>query len=115
LSSYGFLGLVAFATAAEAQQPRTITAADYMRAAKFLAPNLNGMVVGGSVSPTWLLDDRRHRTRRSHARAMRGERDTVRRDRHHQRLHGWRPAPVPLRHIHPRSAKDSNISLPMTM
>ena len=47
LSSYGFLGLVALATAAGAQQPRTITAADYMRAARFLAPNLRGMVVGG--------------------------------------------------------------------
>ena len=58
LLSYGCLCLVAFATAAEAQQPRTIIAADYMRAASFLAPSLNGMVVGGSVSPTWLPDGR---------------------------------------------------------
>jgi dipeptidyl aminopeptidase/acylaminoacyl peptidase len=57
-SNYGFLGLIAFATAAGAQQPRTITAADYERAAGFLAPRLNGMVVGGSVSPTWLPDGR---------------------------------------------------------
>jgi dipeptidyl aminopeptidase/acylaminoacyl peptidase len=44
--------------AAGAQQPRTITAADYMRAARFLAPNLRDVVVGGSVSPTWLPDGR---------------------------------------------------------
>ena len=54
----GFFGLVAFALSANAQQPRTVTAADYLRAARFLAPNLDGMVVGGSVSPTWLRDGR---------------------------------------------------------
>ena len=54
----GFLGIVAVSVTAAAQQPRTITAADYMRAAKFLAPNLEGTVVGGSVSPTWLPDGR---------------------------------------------------------
>ena len=36
----------------------TVTAADYARAEKFLAPALNGLVVGGSVAPTWLADDR---------------------------------------------------------
>ncbi len=52
------LAIVAFAGSGSAQQSRTITAADYMRAAKFLAPNLNGMVVGGVVAPTWLRDGR---------------------------------------------------------
>ena len=48
----------AFATTAKAQQTRTVTAADYTRAAGFLAPNLNGMVVGGRVSPNWIPDGR---------------------------------------------------------
>ena len=54
----GILALVAVATSAAAQQSRTVTAADYMHAARFLAPNLNGMVVGGSVSPNWQPDGR---------------------------------------------------------
>jgi dipeptidyl aminopeptidase/acylaminoacyl peptidase len=54
-SRYWLLGVLAIGSSAAAQQ---ITAADYMRAARFLAPNLNGMVVGGSVSPTWLPDGR---------------------------------------------------------
>jgi len=37
---------------------RTITAADYARAEKFLAPTVNGLVVGGVVAPTWLPDGR---------------------------------------------------------
>src|SRR5262245_47095403 len=44
-----------------AQQPRTGTSADYARAEKMLAQNLNGLVVGGSVTPNWLApgaDDR---------------------------------------------------------
>jgi dipeptidyl aminopeptidase/acylaminoacyl peptidase len=42
---------------------RAVTAADYARAERFLAPALNGLVVGGSVTPTWIgrgggVDDR---------------------------------------------------------
>ena len=33
------------------QPPRAVTAADYARAEKFLAPSLTGLVVGGSVTP----------------------------------------------------------------
>ncbi|MEW5982361.1 MAG: DPP IV N-terminal domain-containing protein [Acidobacteriota bacterium] len=51
---------------AAAQQPggrgsqgqRPLTAADYARAERFLAPNLNGLVAGGSVEANWLPDDR---------------------------------------------------------
>jgi dipeptidyl-peptidase-4 len=35
-----------------------VTAADYARAEKFLAANLQGLVIGGSVTPNWLPDDR---------------------------------------------------------
>jgi hypothetical protein len=54
------LAAVAFAAAVPivAQQARPITAADYARAEKFLAPNLTGLVVGGNVSATFLPDDR---------------------------------------------------------
>ena len=41
-----------------AQQKRALTAADYDRAVKMLAPALNGLVVGDSVTPTWLPDGR---------------------------------------------------------
>ena len=42
-----------------AQQPtRVFTAADYDRAVRFLAPAVAGLVIGGSVNPTWLPDDR---------------------------------------------------------
>src|SRR5262245_17606193 len=40
------------------QQTRAVTAADYARAEKMLAQNLNGLVVGGNVSPNWLPDER---------------------------------------------------------
>src|SRR6476661_5436307 len=39
-------------------QRAAATAADYARAERFLAPNLAGLVVGGSVAPTWLPEDR---------------------------------------------------------
>jgi dipeptidyl aminopeptidase/acylaminoacyl peptidase len=40
-------------------QPRpALTAADYARAEKFLAANVQGLVVGGSVTPNWLPDGR---------------------------------------------------------
>jgi dipeptidyl aminopeptidase/acylaminoacyl peptidase len=38
--------------------PAAVTAADYARAEKFLAPAVTPLVVGGSVSATWLPDDR---------------------------------------------------------
>lgn len=38
--------------------PRPLTAADYARAERFLAPALTGMVVGGSVTANWLPDER---------------------------------------------------------
>src|SRR5262245_33968311 len=41
-----------------AQSRPSVTAADYARANKFLAPALNGLVVGGVVAPTWLPDER---------------------------------------------------------
>jgi dipeptidyl aminopeptidase/acylaminoacyl peptidase len=40
-----------------AQRP-VVTAADYARAESFLAPSLQGLVVGGVVTPTWLPDER---------------------------------------------------------
>ncbi len=41
-----------------ADPPAGPTAADYARAEKFLAPNLASLVVGGSVAPNWLPDER---------------------------------------------------------
>jgi dipeptidyl aminopeptidase/acylaminoacyl peptidase len=43
---------------AVAQEKRVLTTADYDRAARMLAPSLNGLVVGGTVDPTWLPDGR---------------------------------------------------------
>src|SRR4029453_8130235 len=40
-----------------AQRP-AVTAADYARAETFLAANVQGLVVGGSVTPNWLPDGR---------------------------------------------------------
>ena len=40
------------------QQNRAVTASDYARAEKMLAQNLNGLVVGGNVTPNWLPDER---------------------------------------------------------
>ena len=45
-------------TVAFAQTRRTVTPADYDRATRMLAPALNGLVVGGTVDPTWLPDGR---------------------------------------------------------
>lgn len=41
-----------------AQSPRALTAADYDRATRMLAPNLAGLVVGGTADATWLPDGR---------------------------------------------------------
>jgi hypothetical protein len=46
------------AVRAQPSTPRQVTGADYDRAAKFLAQNLAGMVVGGAVAPVWLGDGR---------------------------------------------------------
>jgi dipeptidyl aminopeptidase/acylaminoacyl peptidase len=40
------------------QQPRSLTAADYAHAEKLLGPSVNPLVVGGSVSPNWLPEER---------------------------------------------------------
>ena len=40
------------------QAPAAVTAADYARAEKFLAPGVSALVVGGSVAPSWLPDER---------------------------------------------------------
>ena len=50
-------------TVAFAQARRVVTAADYDRATRMLAPALNGLVVGGTVDPTWLPDGRFSYTR----------------------------------------------------
>jgi dipeptidyl-peptidase-4 len=39
-------------------QRATLTAADYARAEKFLAPSVQSLMVGGAVTPTWLPDER---------------------------------------------------------
>jgi dipeptidyl aminopeptidase/acylaminoacyl peptidase len=41
-----------------AQTGPSVTAADYARAEKFLAQNLTGLVIGGSVTANWLPDER---------------------------------------------------------
>ena len=38
--------------------PRPVTAADYARAEKFLAPAVSSLVVGGAESVAWLPDER---------------------------------------------------------
>ena len=49
---------VAGALSVAAQQPRALTAADYAHAEKFLGANVTTLVVGGSVAPNWLPDER---------------------------------------------------------
>jgi dipeptidyl aminopeptidase/acylaminoacyl peptidase len=52
-------GLAALATGTlGAQNRRVVTAADYDRAVKMLAPSLTGLVVGDTVNATWLPDGR---------------------------------------------------------
>src|SRR5436190_16927352 len=50
--------LLVSTTVVLAQNRRVLTAADYDRAVKMLAPALNGLVVGGDVNPQWLPDGR---------------------------------------------------------
>jgi dipeptidyl-peptidase 4 len=52
------LFLVATLTVPTAAQSTRVTGADYDRAARFLAQNMNGLVVGGAVNPVWLGDGR---------------------------------------------------------
>ncbi len=52
-----FLGILGTSVVV-AQNRRTVTAADYDRAVRMLAPSLNGLVIGGSVNATWLPDGR---------------------------------------------------------
>src|SRR5262245_24016886 len=55
------LGLVLIGTTVvvpQQQSRRVLTAADYDRAVKMLAQNLNGLVVGGSVDANWMKDGR---------------------------------------------------------
>ena len=47
-----------FAQERPATAPPAPTADDYARAERFLAPAVSSLVVGGSVSATWLPDDR---------------------------------------------------------
>jgi dienelactone hydrolase/WD40 repeat protein len=55
----GFLALVpAIAQERRSEAPRALTAADYARAEKFLGATVTPLVVGGSVSATWLPDER---------------------------------------------------------
>ena len=58
-SAFRVLVLVSIVTTvAFAQARRTVTSADYDRATRMLAPALNGLVIGGTVDPTWLPDGR---------------------------------------------------------
>ena len=57
-SSVSSVLLIAALMVPAAAQQRAYTAADYDRAARWLAQNLNGLVVGGSVQANWLPDDR---------------------------------------------------------
>ena len=52
------LAIVVSAPAVAAQPRRVLTTATYDSAARFLAPALTNVVIGGSVSPAWLPDDR---------------------------------------------------------
>ncbi|MHB1223254.1 MAG: S9 family peptidase [Gemmatimonadaceae bacterium] len=49
---------VGAATPAAAQPRAAVTAADYDRAVRFLAPSVAPLVIGGSVAATWLPDGR---------------------------------------------------------
>jgi dipeptidyl-peptidase 4 len=56
LAPVTFAAVVAVSIAA--QQRPAVSAEDYARAERFLAPAVNPQVIGGSVSPNWLSDDR---------------------------------------------------------
>ncbi|AHG92394.1 peptidase S9B dipeptidylpeptidase IV domain protein (plasmid) [Gemmatirosa kalamazoonensis] len=52
------VGTLASLTFVSSPRAQTVTAADYARAARFLAPGVNALVVGGVVVPNWLPDGR---------------------------------------------------------
>jgi dipeptidyl aminopeptidase/acylaminoacyl peptidase len=52
------LWLLSIPAPALAQQPRQVTAADYARAERFLAPNVTPLVSGTAGRPAWLADGR---------------------------------------------------------
>jgi len=52
------VALLAIASTAAAQQPTKLTAADYERAERALAPNVVPLVTGLGARPTWLADGR---------------------------------------------------------
>jgi dipeptidyl-peptidase-4 len=52
------IALVAGTALISAQSPGALTAADYARAEKFLAAAVAPLVIGGSVNPAWLPDER---------------------------------------------------------
>ncbi len=54
----GSLAIAIAAISAGAQQPRALTAADYGRAERALAPATSPLVYGATVRPTWLPNDR---------------------------------------------------------
>src|SRR5436309_3560285 len=52
------LASVVVGASSAAQQSRAYPAANYDRAVRFLGPNLTRLVVGGTVVPNWLPDER---------------------------------------------------------
>jgi dipeptidyl aminopeptidase/acylaminoacyl peptidase len=58
LSGIILAGCIAGMSSAAARQPRALSAADYAHAEKFLAQNLTQLVIGGSVFPNWLSNER---------------------------------------------------------
>ena len=52
------LFLLGAASTLTAQSPRSLTAADYQRAERFLPTGTAALVTGGAVTPTWLPGDR---------------------------------------------------------
>jgi dipeptidyl-peptidase-4 len=52
------IGVLVVPAIAQGPQPPTVTAADYARAERFLAPAVAGLVLGGSVAANWAADDR---------------------------------------------------------
>ncbi|GMV20890.1 MAG: putative dipeptidyl peptidase IV [Acidimicrobiia bacterium] len=58
ITAAGFIVLSLIVAAPHAQERRALTAADYDRAVRMLAQNVNGLVVNASVNPNWLPDGR---------------------------------------------------------
>jgi dipeptidyl aminopeptidase/acylaminoacyl peptidase len=50
--------LIAAAASSLAAQQRTVTAADYARAERWMSYNVNPLITGGVIRPNWLPDDR---------------------------------------------------------